>query len=95
MQLIDKYGSDKMVLTALSDKHGTFSGPVSIYERIAKMIESLTKHKNPDVSTWAELEIKHLNYCQEQSQKIEENFMIHGRIPSHNWTLVLDDEEAV
>lgn len=95
MLLIDKYGSDKMVLTALSDKLGSFSGPVSIYEGRAKMIEPLTKHKNPDVSTWAELEIKHLKYCQGQSQKIEENFMIPGRIPSHNWTLNLDDEEAV
>lgn len=95
MLLIDKYGSDKKVLSALSDKLGSFSGPVSIYEGRAKMIEPLTKHKNPDVSTWAELEIKHLKYCQEQSQKIEENFMILGRIPSHNWTLNLDDEEAV
>lgn len=95
MLLIDKYGSDKKVLTALSDKLGTFSGPVSVYESRAKMIEPLTIHKNPDVSVWAELEIKHLKYCQEQSQKIEENFMIPGRIPSHNWTLDLDDEEVV
>lgn len=86
--LIDKYGSDKKVLSVLSDKLGSFSGPISVYESRAQMIEPLTKHKNPDVSTWAELEIKHLKYCQEQNQKIEENIMIPGRIPSHKWTLM-------
>lgn len=88
MMLIDNYGSDKKVLGALSNKLGTFSGPVSIYESRVQMIEPLKTHANPDVRTWAELEIQHLKYAQEQSQKIEENFMIPGRIPSHNWTLI-------
>lgn len=91
--LIDNYGSDKMVRTALSDKLGTFAGPVSIYDSRAKLIEPLTKHQNPDVSSWAVLEIKHLQNCREQTRKIEENFMLPGRLPNNNWTLNDEDKD--
>ena len=95
IEIIDNYGSDKLVRAALSDKLGSFSGPSSTYYTRAELIEPLTKHNNPDVSMWASLEIGRLKHYAEQSQKIEENFMIPGRIPSHNWTLDLDDEEVV
>lgn len=87
MMLIDNYGSDKMVRTALSDKLGSFSGPVSVYEDRAELIEPLTRHKNPDVSTWATLEIERLKYYGEQSRKMEESIMLPGRLPGYGWTL--------
>ena len=87
MMLLDNYGCDKLVRTALSDKLGSFSGPTSIYNDRAELIEPLTKHTNPDVSSWAVLEIGKLKLYGEQSQKIEESFMMPGRTPSHRWTL--------
>lgn len=91
MMLIDNYGSDKMVRTALSDKLGTFSSPVTHEDR-AELIVPLLKHKNPDVSTWATLEIERLKYYGKQSRKMEENYMLSGRLPGHGWTL--NDEEG-
>ncbi len=91
MMLIDNYGSDKLLRTALSDKLGTFSTPVTHEDR-AELIVPLTKHKNPDVSTWATLEIERLKYYGEQSRKMEENFTLPGRLPGHSWTL--NDEEG-
>lgn len=91
LSLIDDYGSDKMVRTALSDKLGTFAGPVTIYDSRVKLIEPLTKHQNRDVSSWAELEIRHLQNCRDRSKKFEESIMLPGRLPSSNWTL--NDEE--
>lgn len=91
LSLIDDYGSDKMVRTALSDKLGTFAGPVTIYDSRVKLIEPLTKHQNRDVSSWAELEIKHLQNCRDRSKKFEESIMLPGRLPSNDWTL--NDEE--
>lgn len=90
--LIENYGSDKMVRTALSDKLGTFAGPVTIYDSRVKLIEPLTKHQNRDVSSWAELEIKHLQNCRDRSKKFEESIMLPGRLPNSNWTLI-DEEE--
>ena len=87
MMLLDNYGCDKLVRTALSDKLGSFSGPTSIYNDRAELIEPLTKHTNPDVSNWAVLEIGKLKLYGEQSQKIEESFMMPGRTPSHRWAL--------
>ena len=87
MEIIDNYGSDKLVRAALSDKLGSFSGPSSTYYTRAELIEPLTKHNNPDVSTWASLEIGSLKHYAEQSQKIEDNFMLPGRLPSYQWTL--------
>lgn len=94
MILIDNYGSDKLVRAALSDKLGSFSGPASTYEARAKLIEPLTKHKNPDVSSWAILEIGRLKYYEEQSQRWEDNLMIPGRLPGYQWTLNDEDDEA-
>ncbi|UKK67604.1 hypothetical protein L6466_13195 [Prevotella communis] len=91
LSLIDDYGSDKMVRTALSDKLGTFAGPVTIYDSRVKLIEPLTKHQNRDVSSWAELEIRHLQNCRDRSKKFEESIMLPGRLPNSNWTL--NDEE--
>ena len=91
--LLDNYGSDKLVRTALSDKLGTFSGPASIYNDRAGLIEPLTKHTNPEVSNWAVLEIGKLKQYGEQSQKIEESFMMPGRTPGHRWTLYDVEEE--
>lgn len=85
--LIDNYGNDKMVRTALSNKLGTFSGPISLYDSRARLIEPLTKHQNRDVSSWAELEIRYLQNCKDQTRKIEESIMLPGRLPSDNWTL--------
>ena len=85
--MIDNYGSDKLVRAALSDKLGSFSGPSSTYYTRAELIEPLTKHNNPEVSTWASLEIGRLKHYAEQSQKIEDNFMLPGRQPSYQWTL--------
>ena len=93
MMLLDNYGSDKLVRTALSDKLGTFSGPASIYNDRAGLIEPLTKHTNPEVSNWAVLEIGKLKQYGEQSQKIEESFMMPGRTPGHRWTLYDVEEE--
>lgn len=90
MMLIDNYGSDKMLRTALSDKLGTFSTPVTHEDR-AELIIPLTKHKNPDVSTWATLEIERLKYYGVQSRKMEENFMLPGRLLGHGWTLKDED----
>ena len=87
MEIIDNYGSDKLVRAALSDKLGSFSGPSSTYYTRAELIEPLTKHNNPEVSTWASLEIGRLKHYAEQSQKIEDNFMLPGRQPSYQWTL--------
>lgn len=92
MTLLDNYGSDKLVRTALSDKIGTFSGPDSVYGERAKLIEPLTKHSNPEVKNWAILEIENLKYYGSQSRKIVENFMIPNRLPSHRWTL--NDKES-
>lgn len=92
MMLLDNYGSDKMVRTALSDKLGTFSSPVTHEDR-AELIIPLTKHKNPDVSTWATLEIERLKYYGEQSWKMEENFKLSGRLPGFGWTLNDEDVE--
>ena len=95
MEIIDNYGSDKLVRAALSDKLGSFSGPSSTYFTRAELIEPLTKHNNPDVSTWATLEIGRLKHYAEQSQKIEDNFMLPGRLPSYQWTLNdLDKDET-
>lgn len=58
----------------------------------AELIIPLTKHKNPDVSTWATLEIERLKYYGKQSQRMEENSMLPGRLPGHGWTL--NDEEG-
>lgn len=91
MMLLDNYGSDRMVRTALSDKLGSFAGPTSMYEVRAAMIEPLKAHKNPDVSNWATLEIERLKRSEEQSQKWEESIMMQGRRPSNQWTL--DEEE--
>lgn len=87
MEIIDNYGSDKLVRAALSDKLGSFSGSFSTYYTRAELIEPLTKHYNPDVSTWASLEIGRLKHYAEQSQKIEDNFMLPGRLPNYQWTL--------
>lgn len=87
MTLLDNFGSDKLVRTALSDKIGTFSGPDSVYGERAKLIEPLTKHSNPEVKNWAILEIEKLKYYGSQSRKMIENFMIPNRLPSHRWTL--------
>lgn len=87
MALLDNYGSQKMVRTALSDKLGTFAGPASTYNDRASLIEPLTKHNNPDVNNWATLEIEHLKYYGRQTQKMEENFLLPGRLPSHQWAL--------
>ena len=94
MLLMDNYGSDKLVRAALSDKLGSFSGPASTYDARAKLIEPLTKHKNPDVSSWATLEIGRLKYYGEQSQRWEDNLMLPGRLPGHQWTLNDDEDEA-
>ncbi|MBQ9586661.1 MAG: hypothetical protein IJR26_02185 [Bacteroidales bacterium] len=94
MLLMDNYGSDKLVRAALSDKLGSFSGPTSTYDARAKLIEPLTKHKNPDVSNWATLEIDRLRYYGEQSQRWEDNLMLPGRLPGHQWTLNDDEDEA-
>ncbi len=93
MMLLDNYGSDKLVRIALSDKLGTFSGPTSIYNDRAKLIEPLTKHANTDVSNWAVLEIGKLKLYGEQSQKIEESIMMLGRTHSYRWTLNDVEEE--
>lgn len=95
MMLLDSYGSQKMVRMALSDKLGSFAGPVSTYDDRAKLIEPLKSHKNLDVSTWAELEIARLKQTGEQTRKIEENFMIPGRLPSHRWTLKDEEDEEI
>lgn len=85
--LLDNFGNDKMVRMALSDKLGSFAGPVSVYNDRAKLIEPLTKHQNTEVSTWAVLEIEKLKFSGEQSQKFEESLLLPGRLPSHRWTL--------
>ena len=87
MALLDNYGSQKMVRTALSDKLGTFAGPASTYNDRTSLIEPLTKHNNPDVNNWATLEIEHLKYYGRQTQKMEENFLLPDRLPSHQWAL--------
>lgn len=93
LMLLDHYGSDNRVRTALSDKLGTFSGPSSTYFTRAELIDPLTKHKNPDVSAWATIEVGRLKYYGEQDQKIEDSFLIPGRKPSFNWTLNYSGDE--
>lgn len=94
MYLLDNYGSQKLVRTALSDKLGTFSGPTTTYDDRAKLIEPLKNHKNPDVCTWAGLEIDKLKISKEQFQKAEDSILLPGRLPEHQWTLIDDDEYA-
>ena len=38
-------------------------------------------------NNWATLEIEHLKYYGRQTQKMEENFLLPGRLPSHQWAL--------
>lgn len=93
LMLLDNYGSDNRVRTALSDKLGTFSGPSSTYFTRAELIDPLTKHKNPDVSTWATIEVGRLKYYGEQDKKIEDSLLIPGRLPHYNWTLNYSGDE--
>lgn len=72
-------------------RNHAFSSPVTHEDR-AELIVPLIKHKNPDVSTWATLEIERLKYYGKQSRKMEENYMLSGRLPGHGWTL--NDEEG-
>ena len=73
--LIDEFGENKKILSALSKNMGTFgwSGSVvPIYKKEVLALEPLLKHKHQSVREWADSRIAYLNKAIERESMLDE-----------------------
>ena len=73
--LLDKFGDNKKVLSALTTNMGSFgwSGSVvPIYRKEVDALEPLLTHKINEVKEWAEIRINYLNKSIERENMLDE-----------------------